>query len=245
MRIELIDVKKSFGRSVALRGVRAELGAGSRVALVGPNGSGKSTLLRAVLGLVRCEGQVLLDGQSAFSDRQRLARRLAYVPQIAPRVAASVAELVRAVASVRDLDPATITRTAARLGLDLAAIERKAFQDLSGGMKQKVMLAMGLAAPVELVVLDEPTASLDATAREQFFDLCSEIAPSATLLLCSHRLEEIQNLASTVLALKDGEVAFMGPAPEYLKTVRLTTAEVRLALDHEHHGAAATEVAHG
>ncbi len=216
MRVELNDVRRQFGNVLALDGVSLDIAPGERVALVGPNGSGKSTLLRAVMGIVRCEGTVRLDGRDPFRDRAALAARLACVPQTAPRLRATVGELSRAVATLRCLDADRIRSTAARIGLDLDALRRQPLGTLSGGTRQKLLIALALAAPASLVILDEPTASLDRDAREAFFRLFEERAAGATLLLSSHRLGEIRRLVDRVVALEAGRVAVEGPitAPE-------------------------------
>lgn len=216
MRIELRNVRKRFGRMEALRGLDLDLPAGTRAALVGPNGSGKSTLIRALLGLLACEGDVRLDGRSPFEDRLLTARRLAYVPQTAPQLSASVEEVIHTVAFTRGLSPEAIGGVAARLDLDLAPIRARPFRNLSGGMKQKLLLAAAFAARPALLVLDEPTASLDARARERFHALCAELPAGTTLLLCSHRFEEIRHLADHVIALEDGRVTWDGPARDFL-----------------------------
>lgn len=223
MRIELRGVSKRFGRTEVLRGLDLELPAGTRAALIGPNGSGKSTLIRSLLGLLACEGEVRLDGHSPFEDRLQTARRLAYVPQVAPQISATVDELVRTVCLTRDLDPERIAAVAARLELDLRSIGNRPFRNLSGGMKQKLLIAAAFAPAigdekpeVSLLVLDEPTASLDATARERFFELCAEIPETTTVLLCSHRLEELRHLAQHVVALEEGRITFDGPAKAWL-----------------------------
>ncbi len=88
MRIEIQGAKKKFGPLEALKDVSLVIPSGRRLALVGPNGTGKSTLIRALLGLIDCRGSVLLDGLSPFDDRVEVARRLAYVPQVAPALGA-------------------------------------------------------------------------------------------------------------------------------------------------------------
>lgn len=216
MRVELANVRKRFDRTEALKGVDLVIPAGRRVALVGPNGSGKSTLIRTLLGLLACDGDVRLDGLSPFADRVRIAQKLAYVPQVAPQVSATVSELVTLVARTRQLDPARIVDLARRLDLDVPALMGRPFRHLSGGMRQKLLIALAFAAPATLLVLDEPTASLDAAARERFFRLFDEVAPDATLLLCSHRLEEMRHLATHVVEMNDGRVACEGAVEELL-----------------------------
>ena len=220
MEIELRNVGKRFGRMRALAGVDFHVPAGRKVALIGPNGSGKSTLIRVIMGLLGCEGEVLLDGKAPFVDRIAVAKRLAYVPQLPPQLAAPVGELVSMVALTRGIDPERIEAMAGRLALDLRAIAGRRFRDLSGGMKQKLLLALAFAADASLLILDEPTASLDANARDRFYQLVSELPEGVTVLLCSHRAEELDRLADHVLALDEGRVAFDGVAGAYLREER-------------------------
>ncbi len=105
---------------------------------------------------------------------------------------------------------------AAALELDLGELGSRLFRSLSGGTKQKLLITLALAADASLLVLDEPTASLDARARERFFPLVEELAPDATLLLCSHRLEEVRQLVDHVLMLAEGRLVYDGPAARFL-----------------------------
>ncbi|MCG6955248.1 MAG: ABC transporter ATP-binding protein [Gemmatimonadetes bacterium] len=211
MRVELKDVTKRFGSVAALEGVDLSIAAGERVALVGPNGSGKSTLVRAVMGIVRCEGSVRLDDADPFRHRARLAARLAYVPQTTPQLGASVGEVVRAVTALRGLDGRDITATATSLDLDVDALRHRPVRSLSGGMKQKLLISLALAAPASLFIMDEPTASLDHDARASFFELFRGRAARATLILCSHRLDEVRRLVDRVVVLEDGRITLDAP----------------------------------
>lgn len=224
MRIEIDKVGKAFGKVVALRDIDLAIPSGAKVALIGPNGSGKTTLIRVLLGLVEHRGAVRLDGGR---PRAELARRIAYVPQVAPQMAATVGDLVRAVCALRSLDRAAVVAAADRLELPLAVLERRAFRALSGGSKQKLLLALALAPRPELLVLDEPTASLDAEARGRFLALQRELVGDATLILCSHRLEEIRSLVDHVVALDEGRVEYDGGAADYLARRVGTLLEVR------------------
>lgn len=224
MRIELERIGKSFGKVTALRDVQLAIPSGAKVALIGPNGSGKTTLIRVLLGLVDHQGRVVLDGGRR---RAELASRIAYVPQVAPQMAAPVGDLVRAVCELRGLDRALVNAAAERLDLPLAALERREFRALSGGSKQKLLIALALAPRPALAILDEPTASLDAEARGRFLALQRELIRDATLILCSHRLDEIRPLVDHVIALDEGTVAYDGPAAEYLAGRVGTLLELR------------------
>jgi ABC-type multidrug transport system ATPase subunit len=216
MRVEVRGAAKRYGKVEALRGVNLDVPTGRRVALVGPNGSGKSTLLRAMLGLIDCEGTVLLDGRSPYDDRVEVARKLAYVPQVAPALGATVREVIDLVTLTRGLPKRAIADVATKLSLDVEAVKNRPFRNLSGGMKQKLLLATAFAAKPSLLVLDEPTASLDAQTRERFFELCEALPADTTVILCSHRIEELRQLAQEVVSLEEGRVTFQGTAREYL-----------------------------
>lgn len=230
MRIELSRIAKQFGKVHALRELDLELPAGAKVALIGPNGSGKTTLIRVLLGLVQHRGRVLIDGAPA--DRRTLARRMAYVPQIAPHMAAVCGDVVRAITELRGLEWDAVREIANRLDLRIEDVAARPFRSLSGGSKQKLLLSLALAVRPELLVLDEPTASLDAEARGRFFELQRDLAGDATLVLCSHRLEEIRPLVDHVVALEEGQLKYDGDASDYLSQRVGTLLEVRVGAQH-------------
>jgi ABC-type multidrug transport system ATPase subunit len=127
--------------------------------------------------------------------------------QTGPRLVAPFRELVRAYCALGGQRAEAVLPYAARLDLDLERVANKRVRDLSGGMKQKLLAALALSAGAPILVCDEPTASLDARARGAFFELVAERAPDTTLLLCSHRVDEVRQLVGRVVELKDGHVA--------------------------------------
>jgi len=230
VRIELDHIDKQFGKVHALRAIDLELPAGAKVALIGPNGSGKTTLIRVLLGLVQFRGEVRIDGVPVRRDA--VAPRIAYVPQIAPHFAATCGEVVRAVCELRGFSVDRVRALAARLDLPVDELARRPFRSLSGGSKQKLLIALALAPRPELLILDEPTASLDAEARGRFFELQRELAGDATLILCSHRLEEIRSLVDHVVALEEGRLVYDGEATRYLAQRVGSLIEIRVDGPH-------------
>ena len=226
MRVDGKLVRKRFGKIEALRGIDFTIPSGGKVGLIGPNASGKSTLIRIVLGLLRCEGELLLDGEERRGIEQ--ADRIAYVPQIAPKFGASVGEVIKAITRVRELSPEDVVACGRDVGIDLRAVERQAFCNLSGGAKQKTLISLALASQASLYVLDEPTASLDTQSRGDLFHLLSERTMDATLILCSHRLEEIRTLVDQVMVLEEGRLAYFGPTEDYLDRMTLSTIDVQM-----------------
>jgi ABC-type multidrug transport system ATPase subunit len=228
MNVELRHLGKRFGRVQALRDVSIELPAGSRTALIGPNGSGKSTLVRVLMGALGSDGEVRCDGALVHADeRAHLAHRIAYVPQIAPRFAAPVRDVVRAITAVRGRGTADVEAVAGTLGVDLAELAGRPFRALSGGQRQKVLAALALASGAELLVLDEPTASMDPKSRAAFFAAVERLPAGTTVVLCSHRLDEIRRLVDRVVVLQDGEVAWHGDTDRYLGEHAEAVVEVR------------------
>lgn len=228
MRIETRGLARRFGATEALRGVDLDIPAGRRIGLVGPNGSGKSTLLRILMGLLAHEGKVHVGGLEPRRQRMELAGRLAYVPQIAPGLAATVRELVTAIERLRGRDLRTLRDRCAALALRWEAIVDLPFRSLSGGMKQKLLVALALDSGADLIVLDEPTASLDAATRETFFRMFGELPATTTSILCSHRLDEMRHLVDHVVSLEEGRVRFDGPAESYLRTRARSVLEAQL-----------------
>lgn len=202
--IEILCVSKSFGRVRALREVDLTIAPGERVAFVGSNGSGKTTLLRALLGLLRFSGQIKIHGLDVSRDPANALARVAYIPQVAPPIEASVHEVVLAHATLRGIERHAINSRAIRLGLDLDEHRRTRFRDLSGGMRQKLLASLALAANADVLVCDEPTANLDVSARAAFFEQVAERPHAGISIFCSHRLEEVEDFVDRVVELREG-----------------------------------------
>jgi ABC-type multidrug transport system ATPase subunit len=226
VRIEVRGLCKRFGPVTALRDLGFEVPAGRRVAIVGPNGSGKSTLNRVLLGLLSYEGEVRIAGFDAFRDRERIAERMAYVPQLAPALSVPAGEWIAAVLRLRGLDAAGLEKIAARLELPLQNIARRPLRALSGGTRQKLLVALALAATPSLLVLDEPTGSLDPESRERVLGLVDALPRDTTVVLCSHRLAEIRQLVDEVIALADGALASRAPITDWVEASLVGLIEV-------------------
>jgi len=226
VEVEARDLRKRFGRSEVLRGLDFRIPVGRRVALVGPNGSGKSTLIRVLLGLLRYRGHVRVGGCDPLAEHLAVAARMAYVPQIAPQLAAPVGELVRALSRLRGVPTEATAEVAEALALPLEGVWRQPFRSLSGGMKQKLLVALALGSGASLLVLDEPTGSLDPHSRERVLSLFERLASDTTVVLCSHRLEEVRQLVDHVLVLEEGRLRYDGSAAAFLASITTSVLEV-------------------
>lgn len=204
--IQFENLVKRFRRNQVLRGVDLTIERGDRVALVGSNGAGKTTLIRCLLGEYTCEGRVSVDGMDPRQQRRAVLAKVGFVPQLPPPLKMPVHQLVRFAASLCAADPERMEAVAKRLGLDVERFRSQPFVKLSGGQKQKLLIAIALGRDSELLVLDEPAANLDPEARHIFFQLLAEKRETAAMLISSHRLDEVAALVNRVVEMDQGSV---------------------------------------
>jgi ABC-2 type transport system ATP-binding protein len=159
------------------------------------------------LGLLRVEGRISIDGVDVAKAPQIALQSVAYIPQVAPPIDASVAEVVRAHCGLRNTGSADVARAAARLGLRLETVAALRFRDLSGGMRQKLLAALALATRAPILVCDEPTANLDPEARAAFFEEIAALPAESIVILCSHRSEEVEGYVGRIIEFAEGRIA--------------------------------------
>ncbi len=212
--IHAAGVTKRFDGHTVFRDVAFTVGPGERVALLGLNGAGKTTLIRCMLGLVRCDGELRVAGHPVHLDGRAVRSRIGYVPQRPPQFDGTLAEMVGFIAQLRGADLEHIADRLQALDLPLEEFGEKRIRVLSGGMLQKVLLALALGSDVELLLLDEPTANLDPRARREFLRAISQVENNTTVLLASHRLGDVDAVANRLLVLNEGGIAFDGTPDE-------------------------------
>ncbi|MGF1510283.1 MAG: ABC transporter ATP-binding protein [Myxococcota bacterium] len=204
--IEARGLTKTFGKLTVLDRLDLRVGPGERVALVGQNGSGKTTLIRCLLGLYRCSGDILIGGHSPRAEREQSLAEVGFVPQLPPGLRATVQDYVRTFSAVCGMEEGRVAGMCSRLGLELSQVRHRRFSELSGGMKQKLMIAIAIARAPKLLIMDEPGANLDPASRATFLELMAQMSPGTTMLLSSHRLDEIASLVTRVVEVDVGRV---------------------------------------
>lgn len=201
-------VTKRFGNHAALADVNFTVSPGERIALVGANGSGKSTLLRVAAGLCRpTRGHASVVGEDVRRRPDVARRHLGYMPQAVEFPAnVSVAELIEFFAKLRRANEARCDEVARQFGL-VDSLEQNA-GELSGGMTQRLALAVTLLAKPEVLILDEPTAGLDPTwAAEVRRVLRLESERGCAIVMATHQTEDIEEFADRVVMLTRGRLA--------------------------------------
>jgi ABC-2 type transport system ATP-binding protein len=212
-RLTAHSLTKRYGTRTALQDVSFELRPGELLAITGPNGAGKTTLLSILAGILPpSEGH--LTGVAT-------EKKIGWVPQQPALYSKlSVAENLRLFARLERLDDpeAAVTKMLAQTGLEDRKDEE--ISKLSGGNQQRVNIAIGLLCEPPVLLLDEPSASLDPRQRERLWEFIGGLAQAGTsVIFSSHNVAEAERYASRVLVLVDGELLFTGTPAELERTV--------------------------
>jgi ABC-type multidrug transport system ATPase subunit len=203
--VKVEAIAKRYGKVTALDGVSFVMEAGESLALWGPNGAGKSTLIKTILGLIDYQGQIQINGQDTLRNGKNARRQVGYVPQEAIFYDMPLLSTMAFYGRLHKADPERIPHLVDKL--DLSEHTRKRVSELSGGLKQRLALALALLSDPPLLLLDEPTANLDAQSRRDYLSLLVGLRKECkTILFASHRLEEVEILASRVLVMRAGKI---------------------------------------
>jgi ABC-2 type transport system ATP-binding protein len=216
-------VTKRFGARAALQSVSFELSPGELVGVIGPNGAGKTTLLSILAGVLSPdEGEVTISGRDAGWGAGWVPQSVSLYSKL------SVAENLRLFARLEKLsDPeAAVTRMLAQT--DLADRAGEEIGKLSGGNRQRVNIAIGLLSEPSLLLLDEPSASLDPRQRERLWEFISTLG--TTVVFSTHDVGEVERYATRVLLLADGELLFTGTPGELEQAVGGDPRDLEAAL---------------
>jgi ABC-type multidrug transport system ATPase subunit len=206
--VEVRDLSKSYGTIQAIDSVSFDVQPGQAVALLGPNGSGKTTTLRAIAGLLRPDsGTVRVCGVDLRRDYRRARQNFSYLPQHASFPAnVTVREIAEFHAKLRGINGGRVVESLREAGVSEAEEDRMV-GGLSGGMRQRLSLAVAGMPPVPLLLLDEPTANLDPAATLRLRELAFRWREQGrSLLFSTHVLTDVEELADKVVVLVSGKL---------------------------------------
>jgi len=223
--IRIENLSKKFKRLQALERVSVQLNRGKVISLIGPNSSGKTTLIKCILGMVKtAKGKIYVDDTKINGDPS-YRKQIGYMPQIGRYPDnMKVGQLFTMMKHIRnasenDLDTDLITK------FNLVAIFDKPMRTLSGGTRQKVSAALAFYFNPDILILDEPTAGLDPLSSEILKDkIIAEKKKNKLILITSHILSDLDDLATDIMYLQDGRLQFF----KSIETLRKETGEPKL-----------------
>jgi ABC-type multidrug transport system ATPase subunit len=237
--IRATGLATQLGRHWVLQDLDFTVQPGERIALLGLNGAGKTTLLRCLLGLVPFRGELWVGDRNVRSASRDARALIGYVPQRAPHFSGTLGEVVEFLTRLRQADSAMVHEKLAALGLSMDDHGHKALHTISGGMLQKVLLALALGERNPLLLLDEPTANLDPRARREFLRVVANADPQTTIMLASHRLADVEAVTDRLLVLHQGRIVFDGDRTDLRERLgALSVLWIKVPADRRSHAEA-------
>lgn len=215
--LEVKDLKKSYGKTRALRNLSFTLRPGSCVGLLGPNGAGKTTACHLVSGLLAPDsGEIKIHGLSFGGDRKKILENIGIQLQESRFYEkATVRETFELFSSFY---PKSLSIETLLDKLDLREKENKRLSDLSGGQKQRVYLGCALIHDPQLLIFDEPMTGLDPSSQKQTREFILKLKEEGkTILLCTHNMNDAKRLCDDILILDRGELVCQGSSDELIR----------------------------
>ncbi len=224
MELLIKNLSKTYANGVkALNDISLTIPQGM-FGLLGPNGAGKSTLMRTIATLQDPDsGTIFLDDINVIEDKQAVRERLGYLPQdfgLYPRINAEV--MLDHIAQMKGIGSKSDRKALVETLLhkvNLYKDRKKGLGTFSGGMRQRFGIAQALVGSPSLIIVDEPTAGLDPSERNRFYNLLSEIGENTVVILSTHIVEDVNTLCSNMAIICQGEVLMQGKPAEGIASV--------------------------
>ncbi|MCC6452997.1 MAG: ABC transporter ATP-binding protein [Acidobacteria bacterium] len=215
--IEVKGLAKTFGQFTAVAGVSFEVREGETFAMLGPNGSGKSTILKSIAGLQKpTKGTITIGGVDALKTPLAARKLISYLPQrVGFHDCLTAHEVLEFYCRLRKLPISRIDDVVHSSEFNFNGFSEKRVSELSGGMKQKLGLAIACLADAPVLLLDEPTVSLDPAGAIAFRKFLKNLKEKGkTIVFTSHVLADVEMLADRVAILVDGKLTAVLPIEE-------------------------------
>lgn len=205
--IKINNLTKKFDSHICLDNINVQFNKNEYIALMGANGAGKTTLIRSILGYYHPNnGEISINNLNPFKQRIEVLKQISFVPQLPPPIKLSVRELLKYITTSSNTSKESIMNYANEMKFDIKSNLDKSFFKLSGGMKQKMLIAVSLANDNKIIIYDEPTANLDPLARDDFYRLLNQKKENKTLLFVTHRVDEVKDIVNRQIYMDFGKI---------------------------------------
>ena len=236
--ITINNLAKSFKNILAVKNISFKIYKGTIIGLLGPNGCGKSTTMGMMLGLIKpSAGTVIINGQNIEYNRTKLLEKMNFIsPYIELPKKLSVEENLKVYGRLYGVENLNDKISDLMEKLNLTEFRKRKTGELSSGQKNRVSLAKALINDPEILLLDEPTASLDPDVGDYVRSFIENYASTkgSTILLASHNMNEVERLCSDVMMMKNGEIIDRGKSNDLInKHGRKNLEEVFLKIVRE------------
>ena len=236
--IEINNLSKKFNNIVAVKNINFKINKGKIIGLLGPNGCGKSTTIGMLLGLIKpSSGTVIINGQNIENNRTNILEKMNFIsPYIELPKKLTVEENLKVYGRLYGIKNLKNKVFDLMEKLNLTEFRTRKTGELSSGQKNRVSLAKALINNPEILLLDEPTASLDPDVGDYIRSFIEDYASNngATILLASHNMNEVERLCYEVLMMKNGEIIDKGKCSDLVnKHGRKNLEEVFLKIARE------------
>ena len=238
LAIEINNLNKSFGNILAVKNINFKIDKGTIIGLLGPNGCGKSTTMGMMLGLIKpTSGTVVINGQNIENNRTDLLEKMNFIsPYIELPKKLTVEENLKVYGRLYGVKNLESKISELMEKLNLTQFKKRKTGELSSGQKNRVSLAKALVNDPEILLLDEPTASLDPDVSDYIRTFIEDFASKkgTTILLASHNMNEVERLCHEVMMMKNGEIIDKGKSSDLInKHGRKNLEEVFLKIVRE------------
>ena len=234
MKLVIRRLNKNYGAKAALQDFHAVFENGI-YGILGPNGAGKSTLMNILTdNLLRDSGRILCNETEITKMKEQYRKIMGYMPQQQQLYDSfTVNHFISYMGTLRGMDKKEIRRRMEELLplLNLSEVRRKKIKELSGGMKQRVLLVQALLDDPQILILDEPTAGLDPKERIRIRNLISDLSGDKIVLIATHVVSDIEFISKEILLMKNGKVVDKDCPEALQKKIAGKVFEIRISQD--------------